>query len=280
MAVRIAICQVLTDHDPKASTDKIVKWMARAARAGAAVAVFPEVAVCGYPREQGFFDRVGARAFQAAQARIVRASKRLEIAAVVGTARRGERGWHNSILVVDKGGVVRGHYDKIHPAEAWTTPGDHLPVYTVAGVPSCFLVCFDWRFPELVRLPAAAGAKVCYCCSFHNDPSHEHKASAYDALPIARAAENGIYFVSATPPARADDLAAGSSGGSRIIDPDGNVLAAGSIFGDQLVVADIDPDLATRRIALRSLTDNNPTAAWLAEGMKMVENDCINAEEV
>ncbi len=273
MPIKIAICQILTDHDAGRSAAQIVKWLGLAAKAGADVAVFPEVAVCGYPREKDFPESVGVEALRAAHRRIVRASKRHDIAAVVGTARRSERGWHNSLLIVDKGGHLRGHYDKIHPAEIWTIPGDRLPVYTLAGVPSCFLVCFDWRFPELVRLPAAAGAQVCYCCAYHNDPTYEHKMSAYAALPIARAAENTIYFVSATPPAAAADIHAGSHGRSRIIDPDGNILAEGGVFGDQLVMAEIDPTLATRRIARRSLSDHNPTAAWLAEGVKMVTID-------
>ncbi len=88
---------------------------------------------------------------------------------------------------------------------------------------------------------------------------------------MVRAAENGIYFVSANAPGNAEDLAAGSHGRSRIIDPDGNALASGSTFGEELVVAEIDPDLATRSHALRGLNDETPLKAWLSEGVKIVQ---------
>jgi predicted amidohydrolase len=274
MSIRIAICQILTSHDVAASTDKIIAWMDEAVAGGADVAVFPEVATAGYPRDAATLDVIGADAFRTADARLVDASRRLNLATVVGTARPAAcGGWHNSLLIVDKGGCVRGYYDKLHPAEAWAVPGGCMPIHVLCGVPSCFIVCYDWRFPELTRLYAAAGAKVCYCCAHHEDPSVERKTAAYHAIPVVRAAENGFYFVSANAPGCADNLRAGSHGRSRIIDPDGNVLATGSTFGEELIMAEIDPDLAKGSHARRALNDNTPLRMWLGEGIKIVQQD-------
>lgn len=272
MCIRIAICQILTSHDVVASTDKIIAWMDKAAHAGADVAVFPEVATAGYPRNAATLEAIGADAFRAADARLVDASRRLNLAVVAGTARPAAGGgWHNSLLIVDKGGRIRGYYDKLHAAESWTVPGECMPIHTLCGVPSCFLVCYDWRFPELTRLYAAAGAKVCYCCSHHEDPSVERKAAAYHAIPVVRAAENTFYFVSANAPACAADLRAGSHGRSRIIDPDGNALATASTFGEEMIMAEIDPHLATGAHARRALNDQTPLKQWLGEGIKLVQ---------
>ena len=271
MSVRVAICQIPNERDLKASAGKIVAWMKKASVRKADVAVFPEVALGGHSRKRQHYDRLGCEAYKAAEGRVIRACRRLGIAAVVGTVRWSERGLHNSLLIVDEGGQVLGYQDKIHPAEPWSTPGETLAVYTLCGVESCFLVCFDWRFPELVRLAAAAGAKICYCSAFHNDPSHEHKMSAYQALPIARAAENGIFFVSVTPPANASNLRFGSHGRSKIVDPDGNVVAEGSVFGEELVIADVDPKRATGVIARRAVQDDTFLKDWLAAGVKTVE---------
>jgi predicted amidohydrolase len=274
MKIRIAICQILTSHDPVASTDKILTWLNGAADSAADIAVFPEVATAGYPRDAATLDAIGADAFRVADARIVEAAKGRNIAVVVGTARpAGRGGWHNSLLIVDKGGCVRGYYDKLHPAEPWTVPGRSMPIHFLCDVPSCFLVCYDWRFPELTRLYAGAGAKVCYCCSHHENPSVEHKMAAYHAIPVVRAAENGIYFVSANAPASAADLNAGSHGRSRIIDPDGNALAAASTFGEELVMAEIDTDLATAHVAQQALSDDTPLKPWLAEGVRIIQRN-------
>ncbi len=274
MKIRIAICQVRTSCDVPASTDKIIDWMHRAAVERADVAVFPEAATAGYPREAATLDAIGAEALRAADARLAQAARQCNLAAIVGTARPCEAGgWHNSLLIVDRGGCVRGYYDKLHAAESWTRPGRSMPIHSLCGVPSCFLVCYDWRFPELTRLYAAAGAKVCYCCSHHENPSVEHKMAAYHAIPVVRAAENGIYFVSANAPGDTEDLLAGSHGRSRIIDPDGNALAAGSTFGEELVMAEIDTDRATASHAFRGLNDQTPLKAWLAEGVRIVQRE-------
>jgi predicted amidohydrolase len=54
---------------------------------------------------------------------VAQEAARLNIAAVLGTARRVEAGWHNSLLIIDKGGRTCGYYDKLHRAEPWSVPG-------------------------------------------------------------------------------------------------------------------------------------------------------------
>ena len=112
------------------------------------------------------------------------------------------------------------------------SPLNTSPSTGLCGVPCCFLICHDIRYPELVRLPAAAGAEVCFFCSCESSVTLEHKLSAYRAMPISRATENGIYVVMANAPADPSDIdrAGSSHGESKIIHPDGNVMAeAGNV---------------------------------------------------
>lgn len=143
----------------------------------------------------------------------------------------------------------------------------------LAGAPSCFLVCHDVRYPELVRLPAVAGAQVCYFCSNESGLLLENKLSAYRAMPIARATENGIYLVMANAPADPDNLRAGSQshGNSKIVHPDGNVLVEASYFEERLVTATIDLDAATRGIARRAAEDDTILRDWMRAGAELVE---------
>ena len=76
------------------------------------------------------------------------------------------------------------------------------------------------------------GAKLCIFCSCESPLTLEHKLSAYRAMPISRAAENGIWLVMANTPADPSRMDADgqSHGNSKIIDPDGNVVREGGLL--------------------------------------------------
>ena len=50
------------------------------------------------------------------------------------------------------------------------------------------------------------GAQLCIFCSCEAGLLSEHKLSAYRAMPISRATENGIYLLMANTPANPDDI--------------------------------------------------------------------------
>lgn len=271
--LRIAACQILTSSEPDESADKVIVWMERAAAEAVEALAFPEACLCGYASDPTYWEHARPEPFLSAEARVAEAAGRLGLAVVLGTVHwRGDRRY-NSLLAIDRGGQVRGRYAKSHLAESWSTPGDRLPVYELAGVPSCFIVCHDIRYPELVRLPAIAGARICYFCSCESGLLAEHKVSAYRCMPVARAAENDIYVVMANSPADARrlDSPSQSHGNSKIINPDGNVLCEAGHFEERLVVATIDVDAARRRWPERAVEDQTVLRDWLCDGAALVE---------
>jgi predicted amidohydrolase len=272
MQLRVSACQILTYPEPSRSADKVIAWMERAAADGVDVVAFPEACLCGYACEPGYWERAKPDDFLAAEARVVEAARRLNLAVVLGTAHWEEGQLYNSLLIIDKGGVVRGRYAKTHLAEKWPQPGKRLPIYTLAGVPSCFLVCHDVRYPELVRLPAIAGAQICYFCSNESGLTHEYKLSAYRAMPISRATENSIYLLMCNCPADPQNVASNSQshGNSKIIHPDGNVLIEAGYFEERLVTATIDLDEANRVMAKRAVEDDTILRDWMREGLALV----------
>jgi predicted amidohydrolase len=159
--LRVAACQILTGPDVGKSTEKVLPWMEKAAADAVDVIAFPEACLCGYARGD-YWKSARPEDFQQGEARVIEAARRLQIAVILGTVHWEGQKLFNDLLVIDKGGIVRGRYSKTHLAEAWPTPGQVLPVYEVAGVKSCFIICHDVRYPELVRLPATAGAQMCY----------------------------------------------------------------------------------------------------------------------
>jgi predicted amidohydrolase len=266
--LRIAACQTLNYPDVHKSTDKTLRWIEAAARDNVDVISFPEACLCGYAGDE-YWKTARLEDFKQGEAQVIEASKRFNIAVILGTAHWESGKIYNDVLVIDKGGKVRGRYSKTHLAEAWPVPGKALPVYTVAGVKSCFIICHDVRYPELVRLPAIAGAQICYFCSHEAGLIKEHKLSAYHAMPIARATENSIYCVMANAPADPKTLR-GSHGNSKIIHPDGNVLIEAGHFEERLVTANIKISKASRHIARRAVEDETILKQWLIDGAKLV----------
>ena len=100
----------------------------------------------------------------------------------------------------------------------------------------------------------------------------EYKLSAYRAMPISRATENGIYLLMANTPADPDDLRAtgASHGNSKIVHPDGNVIKEAGFFGDDIISATIDLSQATGSQAKRTCNEDTILREWFQQGCEFV----------
>jgi predicted amidohydrolase len=263
--LRVAAVQMRSGRDLAANVARTIALLERCAAERADVAVFPECSVTGYFGD--LIPRLSAKQLAAAEGRIARACARLRLWAIVGTPVRQGGKLYNSAVVIDDTGKVRERYHKVQLAESWPDPGDHLSVFHVKGVPCCTIICHDERYPELVRLPVLAGARVVFYLSHESPLAQEHKLGPYRAQIQARAAENSVFVVHANAPANAD--ATGSHGQSRLIDPDGNLLREASLFKEEVLTATLDLRRASAANARRSLT-RGPLADWWRQGLERV----------
>ena len=230
------------------------------AAGGARVVAFPECSLTGF--SPAVIAKATAAELAEAEAALAAAAQEAGAYAVVGMPTRQGPSTFNSAVVVAPDGRVLERYHKIQRAgEKWATPGDHLSVFPVDGVLCSLLICHDERYPELVRLPVLAGARVVFYLSCESDLTHEHKMVPYRAQIVARAAENNVYVVHANAPAAKRGLG-GSHGQSRIIRPDGNLLTEASIFAEEVVSATLDLRQATGGFAQRSLRCPLLSAWW------------------
>lgn len=273
MHIRVAACQIRTYPDVGKSTDKVVEWMERASDDGVDVVAFPEACLCGYVCNPDYWENVDPEDFERGEQRVVEAARALKVATVLGTVHWEKGDLFNSLLGIDKSGEIRGRYAKTHLAESWPVPGKALPVFSLADVKSCFIICHDIRYPELVRLPVIKGAQICYFCSNESGLRQEYKLSAYRAMPIARATENGIYLVMANAPGDLDNMHSPSQshGNSKVIHPDGNVLDEAGFFEERLIAATIDVSNATGAMARRSVEDDTLLREWMCAGAQLVD---------
>lgn len=262
---RVAAVQMRSTRDLDKNVAIIQAQLRRCASEGVRVAVFPECALTGY------FDDVVTKATSDALAnaenQIAATCKEHKIAAVIGTPFREGEKLFNSAVVIDSSGHVVERYHKIKLAESWPSPGDHLSVFRLDDVPCAIIICHDERYPELVRLPVLAGARVIFYVSHESGVNAAAKIEPYRAQIQARAVENTVWIVHANAPANVDD--SGSHGQSRLIAPDGNLVKEASMREEEIVAAEIDLTRATAANALRSL-EGGPLADWWREGVKQV----------
>jgi predicted amidohydrolase len=264
-SLKVAAVQFRSGRDLDRNVARISAQLRHLATEGVRVAVFPECALTGY-----FGDVVKATTADRladAERRVADACREAGIYAIVGTPHREGEALYNSAVVISPSGQVVERYHKVQLAEPWPTPGDHLSVFTLAGVPCSIIICHDERYPELVRLPVLAGARVVFYVSHESGVRQESKLGPYRAQIQARAVENTVYVVHANAPAN-DDLS-GSHGQSRVISPDGTIVGEASMFEETVITADLDLGRATAANARKSLS-RGPLGDWWREGLKRV----------
>jgi predicted amidohydrolase len=85
-------------------------------------------------------------------------ARRLGVAIIGGYPELARGRLFNSVAVIDRTGILRGGYRKLHLFGAEKQrfePGDlGLPVFELDGVRVGVIVCYDLRFPETIRLLA------------------------------------------------------------------------------------------------------------------------------
>lgn len=158
------------------------------------------------------------------------------VAGSVSNVRSGKV--YNTAMVFDRTGACIASYDKTHlftpmGENEFYTPGDHLCRFTLDGVSCALAICYDVRFPELIRSLAVPGLDVLFVAAQWPESRIFHLRS----LITARAIENQMFVACCNSCGRADSTTYG--GNSAILDPWGQTLA---LAGDseQLLSADCD----------------------------------------
>jgi predicted amidohydrolase len=265
--LRVAAVQMRSSRDLQANVAKIDEQLAKCARDGVRVAIFPECALTGY-FENAFMQGVTAEQLHRAEQQVAEACRHHNMFAIVGTPYREGNRLLNSSVVISPAGKIVVRYHKIQLAETWPTAGSELVVFNIDDIPATIIICHDERYPELVRLPVLAGAQIVFYLSHESGVANEAKIEPYRAQIQARAVENNVFVVQANAPANKDTT--GSHGQSRIIAPDGNLIREASVFGEDVVIASLDLKQASRSNALKSI-ERGPLGGWWRAGMTKVQ---------
>ena len=195
---------------------------------GEAMKDSPDVVVLPETWNTGFFPKERLEELSDSgkiKARIGELAKNYGVNIVAGSVsnRRGGK-VYNTSFVFDRSGACVAEYDKTHlftpmGEHSYYAFGDHLSTFTLDGVKCGIIICYDIRFPEIVRSLALSGIEVLFVVSQWPRERIAHLRT----LTAARAIENQMYVVCCNSCGRAENTIFG--GNSAVIDPLGNVLS-------------------------------------------------------
>src|SRR5437867_9445970 len=251
--LRVAAAQMRFQPTIARNVRQIVERVHAAARRGADVILFPECAVTGYQRE---FTGLEPQAVNQACAEVARAAREAGCNVLVGSPTFRNGAWFNSLLFFDRRGRQAFRYSKIHLA-AWDrrffARGNSLALFRVDGVPATAIICHERRFPELVRLPVMMGAQIVFHPSAGLDRLQvsKNKRGGRDGIAV-RAFENQVYYIFANS-VGPQGKGLWSAGDSKIVAPDGRLLALANNRDETVIQAELDLTRAGRQYAREAL---------------------------
>jgi NAD+ synthase (glutamine-hydrolysing) len=262
--LRIALAQLnLLVGDVHGNTARLRETAARAAKDGADLVVFPELALSGYPPEDLLFHR-GLRtqveqALDGLEREVSDSAAKLpamllgypEYAGPSGTARI-----YNSASLLVAGAARVNHRKNCLPnyrvfdEKRYFTAGTTACVTTLRGFRIGILICEDIWEPEPVRAARDAGAEVLVV--LNASPYQQGKQRERESVARSRIADVGLPLIYVNLVGGQDELV--FDGNSFVLDAKGECLLRATAFDEALAQIDVTRD-AANRVQLRAVGD-------------------------
>ena len=152
---------------------------------------------------------------------------------------------YNSAVIISEQGAILGthHKTRLTPLDAIAySPGSTFETFELFGVKVGVVICFEgFRFAETTRECVRQGAQLIFHPQNNTTRPNDWKIPIHHAMIVTRAAENTVWFASCNMCHEQHQNCC-----SMIVEPDGRIHAQAELKQEQLVVADLNIDLATR----------------------------------
>lgn len=229
---------------------KMSDQMHEAVRHGAQLVIFPECALTGYcfdSRDAAlpYSEAIPGRATESFQM----VCRELDCLVAFGLLERAESKLFNAAALVGPEGLI-GSYRKVHlpwlGVDRYVDYGDReFSVQTARGIRVGLNICYDAGFPEPARCLALLGADLILLPT--NWPPGAECAAEYAIN--TRALENTIYYAAVN--RVGVERGCTFIGQSRICDPLGRTLAHANHAREEILYADVLPDLSRNKHLIR-----------------------------
>lgn len=240
--VQLQLPVVETPAQVKAQTQRIVEMVGKARRSypGMDLVVFPEYSLHGLsmstaPELMCSLDGPEVAAFKQA----CKANRIWGCFSIMELNPGGNP--YNSGLVIDDQGAIQLYYRKLHPwvpVEPWEPGNLGIPVITgPKGCKLALIICHDGMFPEMARECAYKGAEIMIRTAGYTAPIRH----AWSVTNQANAFQN--LMATASVCLCGSDGTFDSMGEAMFCDFDGTVIQQGGGRPDEIICAELRPDL-------------------------------------
>ena len=267
-SIKIALCQLKVTVDKNINIKNAKTVLKKAAALGCDIAVLPEMFNCPYDND--FFHKF-AESYPGQTTNMLSDTARKEKIYIIGGSipekNNKDNSYYNSCFSFDRNGELLGIHKKIHLFDIDIkdkiqffeskifSAGKDITVFDTEFCKVGVAICYDMRFPELIRSMALAGAEIIFVPAAFNmvtGPAHWHTTNK------ARALDNQVFFVSVSPARNLNNKYI-AYGHSMVTDPWGQIVAEAD-EKESVVLSDISLDyLKEIREELPLLRHRKPT---------------------
>lgn len=214
--------------DPEKNREKVKQWMEKEVHENKPdIIVLPEMWTTAYTLDD--LENVADRDGEPTKNFLQTLAENLNVNIIGGSiANKVDKKFYNTALVIDRKGELIYQYDKVHLVpmlneHLYLSGGGKVPeVFELEGVKMSLIICYDLRFPEIIRPLALQGAQVMHVVAEWPNARTNHWIN----LQMARAIENQMYVVSSNRIGTYDNTT--FCGTSMAFDPGGDRLVAGT----------------------------------------------------
>lgn len=240
---KLALAQISCEQGDKAkNTKKIKETVTKAKKQGADLVIFPELSLTGYVVRDQIYELAETIPGPSTKA-IEKMAKETKTYIIFGMPELSEKTqstiYNTAVLIGPEGSI--GKYRKMYlpthsvfEEKRYFRPGYQSATFGTALGKIGLVICYDIFFPEVTRLTRLKGAQLIVCIS----ASPAVRKAFFETLTSARAIENTAFLAFVNLVGIEDGLQ--FWGGSRLIGPNGNILAKARYDQEDLVVDEVD----------------------------------------
>lgn len=243
---KVAVCQLNVVDDKKSNVNQALEMIEVSAKNSADIVILPEMFNCPYDNTK-FKEYAEIKEESITLKAISKASKDNNVLIVAGSIPELDNDKiYNSCFIFNNYGDLIGKYRKMHLFDIDTpkikfkesdtlSAGNQIGVFDTQFARIGVAICYDIRFPELLRIMALKGVQLFIIPGAFNmttGPAH------WELLIRGRSVDNQV-FIAAASPARNKELSYISYGNSMITGPWGDVIARAD-EKERIIYADID----------------------------------------
>ena len=230
---KLALCQMEVIDNKDSNIKKALEMIKIAAENKSDMVILPEMFNCPYDNTK-FREYAEERKNSKTLKAIKESAEELNLYIVAGSIPELEEdNLYNSSFIFDRDGEIIASHRKMHlfdidiagkisfKESETLSAGNQITVVDTELCKIGVAICYDIRFPELLRLMALRGAELIVIPGAFNmttGPAH------WETLIRARAIDNQLY-VAAASPARNEELSYVAYGNSMVADPWGEIVA-------------------------------------------------------